>query len=366
LDVFKDLAPALAVLGGSFTKQPLMGAMAAATGAMKGFHDGDKERVELEMANWKNHMEDWKTKHDQFKEIREKIVDKDGNVNYPALELYANATGNPNLTALLAQDPLKAAEAHMDFEEKGLKLKETLAQIAKLQKQTDQIGLNGTPNLSPDVIAQKGRAIVEGASYPSVGLSMRANKNPDKDAVDEWIAENHPEFDPADAQIDFAGRKAGRTSSERAIGTKSAIISLSSNLLNNSLPILEDAFNKVDNSKFKDLNSFQNYLKDHTNDPDLAALNEAILNTESDLALLMRRGGASTVDSAQRAEKIINNAMSSKSFEGVSVQILKEADAATRATQKTKDEVSGKTKAEDPNRALTPVELEEYNRLKGK
>lgn len=56
-DVFKNPAIVLATLGSIFTRTPLMAAMKAATGAMEGYRAGERERVELERAKWKDDMD---------------------------------------------------------------------------------------------------------------------------------------------------------------------------------------------------------------------------------------------------------------------------------------------------------------------
>lgn len=333
LQAFSELGPAIAMLGSLKSRQPMIAAMHAAAGAMDAFHKNDKERLDLELQNWQTKVDEV-LKHNAY-------VKDDANMDHAKLEaIYAQNKDEIGLLSL--QDP-------KDTEEMFFKKQEMMAKLKEMQAKIESYKFKG----------QLSNGLVVGGV--------------EKQVFDRWYSDQMAKTGEAptpremeDKLAEIRATNAGATASARALGTKGAVIELSSNLLNNSLPILKDSFAKVDNSKFKDLNSFQNYFKDHSNDPDLAALNEAILNTESDLALLIRRGGASTVDSATRAEKIINNAMNSKSFDAVSEQILRESEAAKKAERQTRSEVSGgSAPKDDPNRPLTPQELEEYNKLKG-
>ena len=374
LNAFKDLVPSLVVLGSSFTKQPLMAAMKAATGAMQGYNLRNKELVEQSVENFKNAIEVWKLKNDAGKEYRERMFDKDGNPNYEAMATYAAAQGDETMQAALATNPAFATRLARDKEKAGLEIDKLHAEVTKIHADAEkdkQIGLmKPEERIFTQFLAEHPDATpMEQATFLR-SLKSSSFGSPVKEVLNAWVAEeqnkgHNPTSEEMDVKLnEITSQQSMVNSSARAAGTKGYVIELSSNLLNNSLPILKDAFNKVDNSKFKDLNSFNNYFKDHLNDPDLSALNEAILNTDADLALLIRRGGASTVDSQARADKIINNMMSSKSFDAVADQIRKESKAAVAAEQKTKNDIMGGSKEDDPNRPLTKEELEEYNKLK--
>lgn len=379
----------LGAIGSMFTRRPMTNAMNAAAATLQAQKQGDETAFKQNYEKWKTENENALKLFDyQNATYKDILGAKNKSVDEKIGELKANAASfkdetmmqllidrNPSVIEehiAKSEEAVGKARDHADKIQDGMDQRNTIREALTEFKKKN-------PNATPEqLLAETGRLANEAKGKTPTGQPLSDEdyeKNKNLPEVKEMVKDLHESGDPAkvtrgrstndpvyqtamrlyaekypdkplsQARLDYTSK----TAAARAIGTKGAVVELSSNLLNNSLPILEDAFAKVDNSKFKDINSFNNFFKDHKNDPDLAALNEAIINTESDLALLMRRGGASTVDSAQRAEKIINNSLNSKSFASVKDQILKESKAATESVQETKDSISGNdSSAESP------------------
>jgi hypothetical protein len=378
LENFGSAAMWITTLGSLFTKQPLMNSLAAATGVLNAAHANDVENFSRQLDALKIHNDNVEKAANFELETYKAALDKDKDIASVYTSMFKNDTAATMVQAKMADqyykslsDQLKLFEANRldqlvdkktvslvdDFTKKSghppSEDEMTNIQIeATRQIQQAKKGAAGTTgelseedfNKLKDNPEVKGasEAFANGALITQVQPGWGSN-NPERLAAIRLAYENHPDLNWADAHLEYMGK----TSAERAAATKGTTIELSSNLLNNSLPILKSAFEKVDNSQFTDINSFQNYYKKHTNDPDLTALNEAILNTQSDLALLIRRGGASTVDSQDRADGVINNLMNSKAFDAFEAQVIKESNAAKAAEQKTRqDIVKGTTTAQ--------------------
>lgn len=392
LQTFGSPASWLAVFGGLLTRSHLTNSLNAAAGVMNARNQGDAAQTKFNMDLWKANTENAVKMHefemDQYKEAIQKLQagrqDALGEI-----QAISAATKNDTLYMLAsnrdAEGVLKYTEA---MQAQANKMQGSLDKQNLVEEGVDlykQSHPNATPQELHDervkqtrdiMSAEKGGAqlggkkelediIANSSSTPEqiadakkrledIGTSEKAGSIRGAQAmlISEYKKE-HPNA-TADDLEKYLIKYAGDTSGARKIAGQAVTMDLANGLLNNSLPLLMDRFQAVDNSQFTDWNSFDNYAKQHTNDPDLARLREALLNTESDLALLTRRGGAPTVDSANRAHAVINDLLSSKSAEGVKDQIMLESKAAQAATHEVRDEAEGGAKSVQSSPKLPP------------
>lgn len=104
MNVFKNLAPIIAIFGSAFTKEPLLNAMAAATGAMEGYREGDEKRIRLNIEKHEKAMETYKARQEQ---LSHSIQFDSKNA-----EAWASAMGNDMLLGIARQNPLEAAKIY--------------------------------------------------------------------------------------------------------------------------------------------------------------------------------------------------------------------------------------------------------------
>ena len=327
LNAFKDLAPALVVLGGALTGQPLMGAMAAATGAMEGYNKGDKARVDLSMQKWHDAMDEWKTKHEMIKEKAGRVIDKDGNVHWDYLAAYAAAHGNKEMIYWLQHDPDKALKMYMDIEKFSAELSEKYAQAEKYRADAAKRKTTGEATLSEAAIANLGEAVHNGAKLSTLGLGY--GTNPNKTAVLNYIGDKYPDFDLAGAELDYQGRQQERRTTEVAASK----IKVAANSLKRSLPLLKEAASGVDLSRFPSINALENYVRTHKGDKNIEKLLVAVRTAATDYSNLIARNGQATDATRSAAIELVNQNMSTGQIDGFIEQVGLEEEAQLKAIE---------------------------------
>ena len=179
---------------------------------------------------------------------------------------------------------------------------------AARQKSSGKAGAEVT--LSESAIAQKGRALVGGASYSDVGLSMRSGSNADRDAVDEWIAANHPNFDRAAAVAGQAGRRANLSAQGRREGTTAQ----ASEELDALAEPTRNSLHKLQKSnslgKYPDLNLLRNSIAYRTGDPDIVEAINNVQELQNAYTALLIRGGQRSDEAQRLSGKLIKDVFS--------------------------------------------------------
>ncbi len=401
LNVFKDLLPSLAVLGGSFTRAPLMTALNAGTGAMEGFNQGQQAQAEAKMQEFKQKLEAWKEKHNQLKDLRASIVDKDGNVNWGTLASYAAADGNSALLAALQTNPQQAFEMYSKYmkaageaEKIPLELEELQTRIAR-NKRTSELG--GKKSLeailaNPDstdadrefarkeladiskaekatggtltdedyektykndpLTLERAQAYHSGAT-PQQLVGGRSN-SPEREAFQRKAQELWPDFNWAEAHIQYLAKAAGEKSTEQ-LASK---LNFASNLLDQSLPSMMAAAKKLGLSNSTDINSLVNAARAHMSNTDYNNFRTQVRAVASDYAQFIGRG-AGTVHSDEEAMKILSDNMGEGGLQGFVDGIKAERENVKAASKISKEEQAGKG-------AATPKATYNYNQATSK
>lgn len=383
LQTFGSPASWLAVFGGLMTKNHLTNSLNAASGVMNARNQGDAEATKYQMDLWKantdNALKMMQFQQDQFKDVMDKIREgREGAIgeagviaeamNNPLMSMLAKSGDSVNLlktyaamqkqTDALAKSRDQANEIQTldddwnannpqkpDETPAAYKQRQDLAHqnntktVMSSAKGTGQ-ATGGTASISPESIAQKADAIAKGASYTDVGLSMRPGNNPDRDAVDEYLAKNYPDFDRAQAIAEQAGRK----SEQHSIGIQTAKINLASNMLDQSLPSMMQAAEKVGLTPSTDLNKVYNAAKQRFSDQDFANFSTQLRAVTSDYAQFIGRGRL-TVHSDEEALRILNDDMGISSLQGFVDAVNTERGNVAKAIDITKGGSSGTPKA---------------------
>lgn len=228
-------------------------------------------------------------RNEQMDKIRAEVYEKKGKLE------SSNASVASDLAALGLSDISKATP-----EQRAKILSK--AQLAMNGKSSQQTGL------SKAAIAQKGQAIYGGASYSDAGLSMRAGNNPDRDAVDEWMVENHPDFDRAQAIARQAGNKANQASQGRRAGTTEQ----SAGELDQLIPAARDSLHKIAKTltKYPDLNAAINSYEYRSGNPDIVEAVNNVQEVQNAYTSMLVRGGARSDAAQEKSEALIRSVFS--------------------------------------------------------
>jgi len=164
----------------------------------------------------------------------------------------------------------------------------------------DQVTLTGKS------IAQKGQALVDGASYTDVGLTNRSANNPNKDAVDLWISENYPDFDRAGAIAKQKGAVAGQqTGARRGMSTAQGV-----GELDELAPAAKESIAKLDTTKYPTLNAMINSTEYQNGDPDVVEAINNVQEAQNAYASIIARGGQGSDAKLELSQQTVNMNMS--------------------------------------------------------
>lgn len=362
----------LGAIGSMFTRTPLTYAMNAASGALTAMKSQDESLFKQKYEVWKTSNENAMKLFDYQNNVYKDILNtKNKSVDERIAELKANAAAfkddlmmkltedrNPSV---IAEHLSKADEAMAKMEgtinkiqdsfdkkqllEDGLNAFKTEHPNATPKQLSDEairlskeVGLAGgkggssaaaTVTYSPEAIDKFADAVRAGVKLSALGLGYGTNAN--KTAVMNKLAEKYPDFNMAEAELDYQGRaQEARTGHVTAAKIKFAV-----NSLDRSLPLLENAMRKVDLTQFKSLNALENYAKSHSGDKDLQSLLTAIRTTSTDYSNLISRTGTATDSTRAAADELVNINLAKGQMQGFIDQVRKEKDAQLAASQDT-------------------------------
>lgn len=185
--------------------------------------------------------------------------------------------------------------------------------------------------LTPAALAQKVEILHKGGTYADAGLSQRPNNNPDKDAVDNALAEKYPDFDREEAMVSLAGKK----QEQRTESSQAGRIKFAANSLDQALPLLKDAASKINLKNFTNLNQAENYYREHTSDKNMEEFLVAVQTALTDYSTLIARNGLRTDATDSAARKLLSENMGRGSIDGFIEQAGREKSAQLKATAMT-------------------------------
>lgn len=185
-------------------------------------------------------------------------------------------------------------------------------------------------------IQNNAKALKDGVPASQLGLGY--GMNPVKKAIENYMNYRYPETDLANSKLEYSGKQ----TQEKVAAKDAESMIIATNKLDRSIPLLLETGKKVDLHNWKDLNSFENYFKEHANDPDLKAFRVAIEGTLADYSQLLARGGQVTDVSRNAARAVLDQAMSEGSLESATDTMLAEGENQKRAaTESLKAVTSG-------------------------
>ncbi len=358
---FGSLASMIGIFASAFTKKPIVNALNASADAMKAEQAGNREAYDRAYQEWKDQTDLAFKRHgaevEQLNEIME-LAGKDQTAALAKLKAYGvvNSSDAASTLAELGDwEEIGKYAASMQTmktkaQEAALKMEE---QNTKRQVYQDSLEANiaaGQPKAIAEqnaLSASLGKATASGAgvTWSDDAIKMAADAvargvpmmrvvpgygrvNPNRDAVMNYLAQNHPEVDLATVESQFGGLM----QEARTTGGISGRIKFAANSLDQSLPLLEEAASKVDLSKFTDLNALENYARGHTSNKNLSELVTAIQATVNDYSSLIARNGVPTDATRSDARRLINENMGKGSLEGFIEQVRKEKAAQLKAS----------------------------------
>lgn len=155
------------------------------------------------------------------------------------------------------------------------------------------------------------KAYAKGVPVSQLVKGWGAESRAQAQAIQDIATRNNPDLDWATEHNKYLAEG----SRLRTIGTQSGRIQLGSEMLNQSLPSMMDAAQKVGLSASTDLNDVYNTVKRHMSDQDFQNFSTQLRAVTSDYSVFIGRGRL-TVHSDQEALKILHDNMGITSLKG--------------------------------------------------
>lgn len=347
----------LATFGSMLTRKPLINALNANADVMEAYNSQNAQQFKMAFDKAKIANENaWKMTEYERELYKDAVNGTEANARIKA-EIYNDPTTRLALNSKNLVAHLETRDNHGgSFKSKSQDManyvdsvvndfvannpEATELEIAEKTKDAYgkwQTGASGKEEknkatLSPEAIDKFAEAVKSGIKPSALGLGYGNNAN--KTSVLNKVAEKYPDFNMADAEVDYTGR----TSEARTVGTTSGKLKLSANALDQAIPVAREAMKNIDLTQFPDLNSFENYARTHTGDPSIAALNTSLQTVMSDYSALIARNGQSTDSTRAAARELVNTNMAKGQLNAVFDIMETEKKNLLKAIQKTKKE----------------------------
>ncbi len=321
----------LATFGSMFTKQPMINALNAAGGVMKAQAANDEAAYRQQMDLFKVNLDNyWKNADYEMDAYNKAISAKDKAANIRSSEINAYDAMFKNDTGALIHQG-QGIDSRLQHQEDLMKQYMKLVPFKQFSEWYDQNKdtasmeeINkrfGDAAMKMSVAEGKGgslamltpEAVGEGAEYLEKTGKMPATAR--SGDIQKAILNRHAELYPNSKMAENAVKYAGEISGARAVGTQTGKIKLASNILDQSLPSLMEAADKVGLSRSTNINAIYNAAKKRLSDKDFANFSTQLRAVTTDYAQFIGRGSG-TVHSDEEALKLLSTDFGITSLQG--------------------------------------------------
>jgi len=334
-------------LGSQKGTMSALGAQNAMTGMLQGWQKGDADRYQQEKATFEENLKYQQRVSELTKQAFDAYKDEVVTVGIPKAKENLDAK-----LASLGADVIKAT-ADQKGAEAGLRVTNDLATWHEKATETYNKILEAGYNRSMEIwkaensaqsklpdtasVESIAKQIAEYKLAPYTGISARS---PAALTIMSRVAELNPDYD--------AKKYIGMVAGERTLGTQTGRVTGSIESLKSTVPLALAASKNVDRTRFPKMNSIENAFRSGTGDQSIVQFNIYNQSLVNDYAQIMRRGGASTDKSSERANDILSTSFSNGQYEAGVKALQQEADAVQKGLANAEDVVSGKKTTSGP------------------
>lgn len=347
LDAFGSAAGWISVFGSMLTRRPLINSLNASAAVINAQREGDEKKFKDSMEIWKAETENASKLHQFEMDTYKSVMDKYGaesDITQKELSVLTSAFKNTTAQQMnmmrMMSSYTKGQEEHQGVLLKNQTFQDWFSnnpnatpaeQLKEWKNINSKTNVSSSePTLSPEAIEKAADAVAKGARLSTIVPGFGKN-NPNRDAVMNLLAEKYPEVDLAKVEAEYAGQ----VSEARSVGTQTAKINLASNMLDQSLPSMMTAAEKVGLTPSTDLNTVFNTIKRHASNKELSNFSTQLRAVTSDYAQFIGRGRL-TVHSDEEALRILNEDMGITSLQGFVDAVNTEKQNVARAIDITK------------------------------
>ena len=335
------LAALLPVAGAFFGGKGLTsatGAMQAMTGLVKGYQEGNKERIAFEQKKYDDAIKEFDRHQQQIKTAFDMAL-KNAQINQNAaqakLKMDLYTLNSPMLAELVEkQGIVKTSEANIQMIDNVAKMRLQHEERVNIEKTKADLkyGTSGQPIYSDDAVNMMVDRYMAGDPKALVGLGTGIAAQREKSRIMSVIAQRMHEAgaSPEDilvAQSRFSGLQAGqRTLAQSEVRVGQA----QQEALNLAKPAL-DLSEKIDRAKFVPLNKLMQTAEANISDPELLSFKAANNSFLMAYTRALAPTGVPTDFVRRHAYELLSTAFDHESYKRVMDQLKVEMDAAMKA-----------------------------------
>ena len=353
-NVFKDSAPGLifaTVLGSMMSRKHGMGAMAAATGYMEGFHKGDQEKMEHERQKWQDNVDAIIKQNDieskrydaVWSNAKLGMADKQAQINAIAASIGDKTTMN----SLRSGDIDFAAKLQEQRTTAALKLRDIMnKQFMKPEQLALHRFIDAHPDATPEQIQEFIRSGKAGRSPAAIALLKYMEENPG--ATSDDISKFNAKL-ATDKISGSAEAKAESSSLTQLVQGKNALEAFEKTAIGNLDQLLSLA-RKVDMTGVPAIERWVRAGRQATGDPDVAAFNSQWTVVVPELARIItqpRLVGQLTDTARHEVQEALPKAANVKQLEAISGVLRGDIDRRNKSLDdqiaKVRGKLGGKT-----------------------
>lgn len=331
LQVFQSGATILGLLGSMFTRKPLVTAMNAASAAIKGYAEGDKDAAERAHKSWKDSLEQAvqqnQTEMDQYNLL---LQDSKLSIDDRAAQLQALAASNNDenmLAALRSGEPQMAFQILDGRQKAAQSLTSMLVQAQQFERQQSETERyhsqlsGGAMGMDPDTISMLAQQYLSGDRTALQGLGTgRAGA-----AIRMQVLQRAQEMaaNQGNSNPDIALNRATYSADSKTLSQMQNYISradtFQSVFLKNVQQVKKYSEAGVAGS-VPAINKWIQAGRKATGDPDVAAFDAAIKTASREYARIMSGPTSNaqlTVSAQANADEMLSNVMNKEQLDAV-------------------------------------------------
>lgn len=335
----------MSVLGGLGTRQPLLNATRAMTGAIEGYHKGDMEGFQRGLETWDRETKFALERNQELREWRKQLIDaRDKTLadKEYELELKLKELGLEDKGMGAQAKSLESMLQRLDKHEENMqrlhdtheRMKETMdyhQQMLDLQRQKiDATAGGGMQNLSPKAQEWWARYLsIGGKPMPYMGRSPAIMR----------VAEHMATQGSPEEYLSHQNETAANLAAGKAFGTREANLLTLVYEAKDITPLALGASADFDRTNFPKVNQALEAYAKQTGDPKIIKLGQytqALINLS---AQVMSRGGVSTDSARQIATDKFSEIFSHEQYQAAVEALTSELDAIQNAPEDARKEL---------------------------
>ena len=309
-----------------------------------------QERIQMYRDTWGQHAEA-SINSMKVQAVKDLMAKNPGMSQEDAIKRVEEATKPPPLKTIQS---MKADEVDRLIKENPeMTRTEAIAKVESGAKQAQATLSDETTDRIAEQFLAGDKTALQGLGYSNSGSGI-ANRTKVQEAITRMAAAQGWKGSDIEAKI---AEYTGLMSSERSIGTRTAAMDIAANEVKNMAPLALSASEKVNRTKYPNLNSVILAAEKGTGDEDVVRIGLAANSLIYTYSKFLNPTGIPTDADKAKATEILSTAWSKGQFKSAIDQIKKEIQSGQAAIKTTKSDLSGNLTGKESKGTNSSVNL---------